>query len=91
MGESETSRRQVRLAYQNGLHLTPIQLLVKAVSAFEAEVSIHFDDKVASTRSAMELMLLGATFGAELTLEGNGSDAESAVEAAIQILGTEPQ
>ncbi|MEZ6131620.1 MAG: HPr family phosphocarrier protein [Planctomycetaceae bacterium] len=87
MEQSETSRRQVKLAYRNGLHLTPIQLLVKSISPFMADVRIHFDGRVASAKSAMDLMLLGATFGAELMVEANGSDADGAVAKVAEILG----
>jgi len=78
------------LAHCNGLHLTPIGAIVKATSGFDAEVKINFDGKVAHTRSAMELMLLGATLGAELTLESFGTDAESALQAVADILETDP-
>lgn len=89
MEPSETSRRQVRLAYRNGLHLTPIQLLVKSLSQYGSDVRIHFDGRSASARSAMDLMLLGATFGAELLVEANGADADGAADMVVQILGVE--
>ena len=69
MDQSETSQRIVRLAHRNGLHIRPIQRLVRAMSEFEADVQISFDGKVANAKSAMDLMVLGATFGADLSVE----------------------
>ncbi len=89
MGESETSRREVKLAHRNGLHLTPIQQLVKAMNAYSSDVTLHFDGKSASAKSPMDLMLLGATCGAVLALEASGADSDSALEDAIQILSVE--
>jgi len=57
------------------------------MSPFTSDVHIHFDGRMASAKSAMELMLLGATFGAVLTVEANGSDADGAVEKVAEILG----
>ena len=90
MSESGTLQRQVRLAHPNGLHLRPIQLLVQAMSGYTADVNIRFDGKVASAKSTMDLMLLGASSGAELNVEANGNDAESAVDEVVRILGTPP-
>ena len=90
MSDSETSRRQVRLAIRNGLHLTPIQFLVKAMAQHSATVTIHFGGKSANARSAMDLMLLGATFGSELVLEASGEDAAAALDTAAGLLQTDP-
>ena len=91
MGVDEPTRRQVTLAHRNVLHLSPITSLVKQATQFGAEIRISFNGKVASAKSAMELMMLGATHGAELTIEAEGSDADPALDAVSQILGTEPE
>lgn len=88
--DNQITRRTVKLAHRNGLHLTPIQQLVKAVSGYSSAVKVHFDGKSANAGSAMDLMLLGATFGANLELEATGEDAESAIAAAESVLMTSP-
>ena len=90
MGDVETSRRLAVLSHQNGLHLTPIQQVVRAASEFSADIKIHFNDKVADAKSAMELMLLGATQGSQLAVEGVGPNAQDAVEAVARVLETSP-
>jgi len=91
MGADEPTRRRVKLALRNGLHLTPITELVKRALEFESEINICFDGKVANARSAMELMLLGATHGAELTIEGSGKDVDPALNAVSRILESKPR
>ncbi len=91
MGADGPTRRQVTLAHRNGLHLPPITLLVKQASQFAADIRISFDGKVASAKSAMELMLLGATHGSELTVEAEGADADPAIYAVSRILETEAE
>lgn len=90
MTNSEPIRRQVILAHRNGLHLTPIGAIVKSSQGFTADVKVSFDGKTADTRSAMEMMLLGATHGAELSLEAVGADAAPALQAIAEILETNP-
>lgn len=88
MGAEESVRRQVILAHENGLHLTPITRLVQELNEFQSEVTLTYDGKAASGKSAVELMLLGATEGSELLVEANGADASAAADAAEKILTT---
>ncbi len=91
MGADEPTRCRVTLAHRNGLHLSPITMLVKQASQFTSDIKISFNGKVASAKSALELMLLGATHGAELTIEAEGSDAGAAITAVSHILETEAE
>jgi phosphotransferase system HPr (HPr) family protein len=86
MSSDEPTRRQITLACPNGLHLSPITTLVKEVSPLNAGVKISFDGKSASAKSALELMLLGAPHGAELSLEATGDDAVAALDTVSRIL-----
>lgn len=86
MGAEESIRRQVILAHENGLHLTPITRLVQELTGFSSDVVLTYDGKSASAKSAVELMLLGATEGSELLVEAKGSDAAAAADAAERIL-----
>ena len=86
MGAGEPIQRVVTLGHENGLHLTPIQLLVRKSTDFESDISIKFDGKVASAKSALELMVLGPTKGALLDVEAKGVDAEEAIQVVSSIL-----
>ena len=86
MGAVDPIRRQVVLAHENGLHLRPIKSLVQLTADFTCDVTIMFDDKVASAKSMLELMSLACTKGSELTVEASGDDAEAAVIAVAEVL-----
>ena len=89
VADDTTIRKEVELAYRNGLHLTPIHMLVKQSSAFESDVRVLFDGKTANAKSPLDLLLLAATFGSLMTIEAVGSDAEEAATAAVKVLATE--
>ena len=70
------------------------QSLSQVVNAFYDPVSdirVGFDGKTANAKSAMDLLLLGATHGTVLTLEASGADAEQALAAAVEVLETEKE
>lgn len=83
---NEPIKGTVTLVNPDGLHLRPLTALVREMAGFEADVSISFAGNVASTKSAMELMVLGATCGSELSLEATGEQAAEAMQKAIEIL-----
>lgn len=85
MSEGEVVSRQVTLALEHGLHLSPISQLVRAASGFSAAVTLSFDGRTADVKSVYDLMLLGAPHGAHLLLEARGADATQAVQALGQL------
>ncbi len=91
MTDDSTVRKEVKLAYRNGLHLTPIQMLVRQSTDFQSDIRVLFDGKTANAKSAMDLLLLGATFESIMTIEATGEDAAQAVAAAVQVLETEQE
>lgn len=82
----EPIRGTVTLVNPDGLHLRPLTTLVREMADFDAEVSITFAGNVASTKSAMELMVLGAACGSELSIEATGAQAAEALQKVIEIL-----
>lgn len=82
----EPIRGTVTLVNPDGLHLRPLTTLVRETADFDAEVSVSFAGNVASTKSAMELMVLGAACGSTLAIEATGAQAAEAMEKVIEIL-----
>lgn len=79
MGEGEPIRRTVTLTVAQGLHLTPISVLVRRAGNFSSRILLSFDGRTADARSVYDLMLLAAPCGAILTIEAQGQDATLAV------------
>ena len=69
------------LAIQNkhGLHARPAAEFVKLATTFQADVAVRRDDLEVNGKSIMGMMMLGAEFGAEITIRASGTDAEAAV------------
>jgi phosphotransferase system HPr (HPr) family protein len=81
MGEGEEPiRRKVTLKVKQGLHLTPISVLVRHAGRFSSRISLSFDGRVADVSSVYDLMLLAAPCGSEMTLETQGDDAAAAAD-----------
>jgi len=68
------------------LHARPAGLLARTAAGFTAAVTVCAGDRSASARSVLEVMALGATAGAEVTLQAAGPDAETAVTALAALL-----
>lgn len=80
--------RQVRVTPEDGLHLRPLQLLVRKAMTFSSSITLTFDGRRADVKSAFDLMLLAAPTGAMLSLETSGSDAAAAADAISELFET---
>ncbi|MEE9294471.1 MAG: HPr family phosphocarrier protein [Phycisphaerae bacterium] len=90
MAESaESVVREVTIAHHEGFHTRPVMTFVDLAQRFDAKVrvvSLNKPDEVVNGKSAMELMLLGATEGTTLRIEATGRDAHEAVEALVGLV-----
>jgi phosphotransferase system HPr (HPr) family protein len=78
--------QRLSLTHKAGLHLRPAATLAQALKPFQATVTISANSKSADARSAVRLMALGATQGAELLIQASGSDEAPALATALQVL-----
>ncbi|MCA9009472.1 MAG: HPr family phosphocarrier protein [Planctomycetaceae bacterium] len=88
METADTICRQVRVTPEDGLHLRPLQLLVRKALTFSSAITLTFDGRRADVKSAFDLMLLAAPTGAILTLETSGPDATAAADAICELFQT---
>lgn len=80
--EERGSSRTLRLDNRYGLHARPAALLARAVSAFDAVVTING----VGASSVLELMDLALDQGAELRLWAAGPEAEDAADAVEELV-----
>jgi phosphotransferase system HPr (HPr) family protein len=83
-------QRKVLLANPNGLHMRPSAVFVQTAARFQSSVTVMHDGKSANGKSILDLIGLGAEHGCELTLEADGPDADTALEALSALLSTAP-
>lgn len=75
----------VTISNRLGLHARPAMSLVDIANGFSSDIKITKGAQVVDAKSIMQLMMLAATKGTELTITADGPDADAAV-AAIQSL-----
>ncbi len=59
---------------------------VDLANKFESSISITRDERAVDGKSPMEIMLLEATCGTNLTLQATGPDAAQAVQALADLI-----
>ena len=71
-----------------GLHARPSAQLVSVTSRFASEVFITKGDLRINAKSIMGVMMLAAEKGVELTIEIDGPDEETAMEAILKLIAS---
>ena len=72
-----------------GLHARPAMAFVDAASDFSSSVTVTKGNQTVDGKSIMQIMMLAATQGTELTITAEGPDAESAVARLRQLVERE--
>jgi phosphotransferase system HPr (HPr) family protein len=81
-----TLRQNVTITHSEGLHMRPVRNFVECAMRYQSDVFVSKGDNRANGRNALELFMLFAPQGTELTVEVCGPDAEAALPALIQAL-----
>jgi phosphotransferase system HPr (HPr) family protein len=69
-----------------GLRLRAATRIVEVSQRFEAQVLVICKGRAADSRSVLDLVLLGAGFGADFELEAAGPDSEAAIAALCALI-----
>jgi phosphotransferase system HPr (HPr) family protein len=72
--------RHATLPTDVALHARPAGTLVRAASAFAAEVFVSANGRRANAKSILDILALGAEGGVELLIDASGDDAAEAAE-----------
>ena len=86
--ESRAVRVPVVLRNPLGLHMRPAAAFAKAAAKFQADVKVFKGTRAANGKSFTNLLMLAAGPGTELILQADGPDAEDAVRALADLLGS---
>ena len=93
MSASQTktaAKATVTLVNKRGLHARASNKFMECVMQYDAEVSVlSHNDVCAETviaDSVMELLLLGAACGEDITVSAKGAEAHSAVAALVELV-----
>ncbi len=76
----------VTISNRLGLHARPAMSMVDVASGFTSDVRIINGKQSVDAKSIMQIMMLAATKGTQLTLEADGPDAQDAVQALADLV-----
>lgn len=78
--------QSVKIQNLKGLHARATSAFVKVADSFEAEISVQKKDLKVNGKSIMGLLMLGAPLGETIIISAEGPDAESAVQALVDLV-----
>ena len=78
--------KEIKINNQTGLHARPAALLVEVANRYNAKLTISYGTKEANLKSIVSLMSLAVGTGEEVTIKGQGSDAQEAVDKISEII-----
>ncbi len=79
-------RRRVKIVNEKGLHMRPSSKFVKLAMTFQSDVAVECRGTRANGKSILDMTGLAAECGLELDLEANGTDAEAALDALVELV-----
>ncbi|MGI0117518.1 HPr family phosphocarrier protein [Zooshikella sp. RANM57] len=80
-------QKQVEIVAENGLHIRPAALFVKAAKNFASDIVVVANGKEASAKSLVKLQLLGLSKGTIITIKAEGGDEQQAVDQLVGMMG----
>jgi phosphocarrier protein HPr len=76
----------VRVVNRLGLHARPAMTFVDLANTFASSIRVAKGDTEVDGKSIMQMMMLAAGQGSELTITAKGDDARSACEALKKLV-----
>jgi phosphocarrier protein len=80
--------RNIPIVNKRGLHARASAKFVKMVETFDADVTVTRGSETVGGTSIMGLMMLSAGPGTTITVAATGRDAEAAVAALAELVGS---
>ena len=79
---------QKKITIQNklGLHARAAMKFTDTASRFQSKITLSCEDRQADGKSIMDVMVIGASFGHEISLSADGKDEQAAIKAIEQLI-----
>ncbi len=72
----------VTVPFRDGLHMREASKLVQCCKAFRSRVFLRHGHRIVNAKSILSILLLCATFSAQLQVMADGEDEDAAIQAA---------
>ena len=81
-----TVTANVTVVNPHGMHLRPADMFARTAAKFTAEVSVLYNGQRVDGKSIVDLLMMAARQGTQLTLRASGADAEQALAALVELV-----
>src|SRR5712692_5998585 len=82
----ETLQQTVRVTNPDGLHMRPATAFAEQAKTFQSSVTVLKDGTSFNGKSPLDMLVLAAVQGTDLTVQVAGPDAPAALQKLIQLL-----
>ena len=83
----ETHRREATIRNRQGVHFRPAGKLMLLANEFESEITIEYEgNRIDAKTGATALITCAIPYGATLTIEARGTDAEKSLDAIVALV-----
>ncbi len=69
-----------------GLHARPAATFVKAANQFKSNIQVATAERSVNAKSILSVLTLGVNQGTEITINAEGEDAETALQALVALV-----
>ena len=70
----------------HGIHLRPADLFARTANKFKAKLEVICNGQTVDGKSIIEMLMLAAKQGTQLTLRANGEDAPTAIRTLVELV-----
>ncbi len=81
-----TAEKVLILMNKVGLHARPAALFVQTAARFTSSIHVTCNGRHADARRILQVLQLGAEYGAELHVVAEGDDADEAIAALTELV-----
>ncbi len=78
--------REVTVTNQVGLYARPATFFIQKANEFKSTILVEKEDRRVNAKSLLGILSLGITKDSVITLTADGSDAEEAIEALVNLV-----
>lgn len=81
-----TASANVQVVNPHGMHLRPADLFARTAMRYKSKVCVTFEGQQVDGRSIVELLMLAARQGSQLSICTTGEDADDALKALVELV-----
>jgi phosphotransferase system HPr (HPr) family protein len=84
--DEPSATADVSIVNPQGMHLRPADLFARTAGRFQSKVCVSFAGQQADGRGVVDLLMLAARQGSQLTITATGDDCEAALATLVDLV-----